>query len=69
MLAVAGAIWLQVQAAASGDAWKMVSVAVYGATLVLLYAISTAYHSVRGRLKRVRVEGLTAERAAEILKP
>lgn len=53
MLALAGAVWLQVQAVASGDAWKMVSVAVYGATLVLLYAISTTYHSVRGRLKRV----------------
>ncbi|KAB2921512.1 MAG: hemolysin III family protein [Dechloromonas sp.] len=53
LLALAGAVWLQVQAVASGDAWKMVSVAVYGATLVLLYAISTTYHSVRGRLKRV----------------
>ena len=27
--------------------------AVYGATLVMLYSISTVYHSVRGRLKRV----------------
>jgi hemolysin III len=53
VLALTGAVWLQVLAAASGDAWKMVSVAVYGATLVLLYAISTTYHSVRGRLKRV----------------
>lgn len=53
LLALAGAVWLQLRAAASGDAWKMVSVAIYGATLVLLYAISTAYHSVRGRLKRI----------------
>lgn len=53
VLALAGAVWLQIQAVASGDAWKMVAVAVYGATLVMLYAVSTVYHSVRGRLKRL----------------
>lgn len=53
VLAVGGAIWLQIRANASGDAWRMGSVAVYGATLVLLYGISTTYHSVRGRLKLI----------------
>ena len=40
-------------AMASGDGWKIFSVAVYGATLVLLYSISTIYHSVRGRAKAI----------------
>ncbi len=53
LLALTGAIWLLVLAAASGDGWKVFSMAVYGATLVLLYSISTLYHSVRGRVKRV----------------
>ncbi len=53
LLALAGAVWLIVIAAASGDPLKTVSVTVYGLTLVTLYSISTVYHSVRGRAKRV----------------
>ena len=53
LLALTGAIWLVVLATASGDGWKVFSMSVYGATLVLLYSISTIYHSVRGRVKRV----------------
>jgi len=53
LLALSGAIWLIVAAALSGDAVKTVSVVVYGVTLVLLYSISTIYHSVRGPLKRI----------------
>ena len=53
LLALCGAIWLIVVAAAGGDLLKTVSVAVYGVTLVMLYSISTIYHSVRGRVKRV----------------
>ena len=53
LLALAGAVWLIVIAAASGDPLKTVSVTVYGLTLVTLYSISTVYHSVRGRVKRV----------------
>ena len=53
LLALSGAIWLIVTAAASGDALKTASVTVYGLTLVTLYSISTVYHSVRGRVKRV----------------
>jgi hypothetical protein len=49
LLALTGAVWLLTIAASSGDAWKIFSVAVYGATLVMLYSISTLYHSVRGR--------------------
>lgn len=52
MLALAGAVSLVVMAALGGDPWKLASVSIYGATLVLLYSISTLYHSLRGRAKR-----------------
>lgn len=51
LLAIAGTVMLIVIAAQSGDPWKIVSVAVYGATLIVLYSASTLYHSVRGRAK------------------
>lgn len=53
LLAVSGALWLLVVATQSGDGWKIFSTAVYGTTLVLLYSISTLYHSVRGRAKNI----------------
>jgi hemolysin III len=53
LAALSGAVWLIVVAAASGDLLKTASVAIYGVTLVMLYSISTVYHSVRGRIKRV----------------
>lgn len=53
LLALTGAVWLVVLAAKGGDAWKIASVTVYGATLVVLYSISTVYHSVRGRIKGI----------------
>ncbi len=49
--AVAGLVVLLLDAVASGDSWKVVSSAVYGATLILLYGASTLYHSVRGAAK------------------
>jgi hemolysin III len=53
VLATIGAVWLLVLASFTGDAWKIVGVAVYGVTLVLLYSISTVYHSVSGPKKRL----------------
>lgn len=53
LLALGGAGWLLTQAIGSGDGWRVFSMAVYGATLVILYSISTVYHSVRGRAKTV----------------
>ncbi len=53
VLALVGAVWLLILAGLDGAPRKIVAVAVYGATLVLLYSISTAYHSVRGRAKVV----------------
>jgi hemolysin III len=52
-LALAGSVVLVVLAAFTGDPWKIVSVSIYGLTLVLLYTFSTLYHSVRGRAKRI----------------
>ena len=51
ILAIPGAIILIVLAALNGAPWKIVSVSIYGATLVLLYSFSTLYHSLRGRAK------------------
>lgn len=53
VLACIGAIWLIVVAGLQGDPWKIVSFSIYGSTLLLLYSISTLYHSTRGRAKRV----------------
>ena len=52
-LALAGAAVLVVLAARGGDPWKVVSVSIYGLTLVLLYTFSVLYHSLRGRAKSV----------------
>ena len=51
LLALAGAVVLIVLGAMKQDAWKIVSFAIYGASLVMLYSASTLYHSTRGRLK------------------
>jgi hemolysin III len=48
VLALAGTAVLVVLAALGGDPWKVVGVAIYGASLVLMYSSSTLYHSVRG---------------------
>jgi hemolysin III len=47
-LAIAGLAILVAFASLSGDAWHIVSVSIYGATLVFLYLFSTLYHSVLG---------------------
>ena len=53
VLSVTGTILLIIMAAAMGDPWKIVSVSIFGATLILLYSASTLYHSLRGRAKRI----------------
>jgi hemolysin III len=53
-LALAGAVVLVVVASRRGDAYRIVSFSVYGATLFLLYLMSTLYHGLSpGRAKRV----------------
>ena len=49
--AAVGSVWLLVIACLDGSPQKIVSAAIYGVTLVLLYSVSTVYHSVRGRPK------------------
>jgi hemolysin III len=53
MLSISGASILITLAAVMGDPWKIVSVSIFGATLILLYSASTLYHSVRGRAKTI----------------
>jgi hemolysin III len=47
LLSIAALVLLVVFATLRGDAWHIVSVSVYGGTLVLLYLASTLYHSIR----------------------
>ena len=53
VLASIGAVCLLVPALWEGEPLKIGSLAVYGGSLVLLYVVSTVYHSVRGRAKVV----------------
>jgi len=53
ILALSGATVLVVVGALQADARKVVSFAIYGTSLVLLYGFSTIYHSTRGRAKAV----------------
>src|SRR3989344_7473967 len=51
--AFVGGVWLIVLASLDGSPWKIVSMAIYAFTLLVLYSASTAYHSVRGRKKAI----------------
>jgi hemolysin III len=53
VLALAGSAVLIVLASLGGDPWKVVSVSIYGLTLVLLYSASVLYHSLSGRARNV----------------
>jgi hemolysin III len=53
VLALVGLIVLIVDAALHGGALKIVSVSIYGASLLTLYTCSTLYHSLQGAAKRV----------------
>ena len=52
-LALIGAVVLIVLASLHGDARRIVSLSIYGASLLALYTFSTLYHSLKGRAKRV----------------
>ena len=53
LLAFAGLLFLIFRGIRSGDPWKLGSFVVYGGMLLALYVISTLYHVVTGRAKRV----------------
>ena len=52
-IALAGLVLLVVQASRLGDPWKIVSFSIYGATLLILYASSALYHSLKGKAKAI----------------
>ncbi len=52
-LSIAALVLLVVFASKYGDGWRIVSLSIYGTTLILLYLASTLYHSFTGkRIKR-----------------
>jgi len=53
LLSAAGFVFLVYLAIAKGGPWKIISFAVYGASLVMLYTFSTLYHTVEGKLKKI----------------
>ncbi|MGI6200600.1 MAG: PAQR family membrane homeostasis protein TrhA [Christensenellales bacterium] len=46
LLSIAALVVGVVFAALYGDAWRVVSAAIYGATLIILYCMSTLYHAI-----------------------
>jgi hemolysin III len=52
-LALAGTVVLLVFASLDGDVRRIVAYTIYGSTLFLLYLISTLYHGLPGRAKKV----------------
>jgi hemolysin III len=52
-LALVGAVVLIVLASLHGDATKIISLSIYGVSLLALYTFSTLYHSLKGRAKQV----------------
>lgn len=54
-LSVAAGVFLIVRAAAHGDVWRLVGVAMFSATLVLLYTASTLYHGARSEVLKRRL--------------
>ncbi|OIQ66735.1 hemolysin-III related [mine drainage metagenome] len=53
VLALAGGVLLIVLAAQHGNARTIIGVSIYSVALVLLYTVSTLYHSLRGRAKDI----------------
>lgn len=54
IFAIAGLVVMIVFASLYGNVWQVVSVSIYGTTLVLLYTMSTLYHSFsKDRVKKI----------------
>jgi hemolysin III len=53
LLGAAGLVLLVVASVRHGDAWHVVSTAIFGSTLVLLYTASTLYHSFSAERMRL----------------
>ncbi len=55
VLSIVALVFMLVRASLYGDAWHVVSVSIFGASLILLYAASTFYHSARDPKIRSRL--------------
>src|SRR5690625_6319421 len=54
LLSIAGLVLLIVYSSFTGDPWKIVSVTIFGVTMLLMYLSSTIVHSLpRGRAKDI----------------
>ncbi len=53
LLSIAGLVLMVVFASIDGDAWKIVSAAIFGSSLILLYSSSTFYHASPPKLKEI----------------
>lgn len=62
LLSIGGLVALVTRALLHGTPWHLVSVSVYAASMIVLYAASTAYHSSRDPALRVRLR--TVDHAA-----
>ncbi len=57
-LSVVGLVLMVFYSGRQGDPWRVVSTAIFGAALVLLYTSSTLYHSFRSERVRQRLQKL-----------
>jgi hemolysin III len=55
LLAIPASILLIVKASIHGDPWQIISVSIYGASLLTLYLASTLYHSAKNEKRRHRL--------------
>ncbi|MBN2637801.1 MAG: hemolysin III family protein [Bacteroidales bacterium] len=55
LLAILATVVLVVKASSTGDPWQIVSVSIYGASMMLLYLASTLYHSAKEPKRRQRL--------------
>ena len=56
LLSIAGFAFLVILGAFKGDGWHIASSIVYGASLVILYAASTIYHSTTDPVRKKRLQ-------------
>lgn len=56
LLGIPAAILIILKASLNGDAWQIVSVSIYSATLLILYLASTLYHAAKDEKRRYRLK-------------
>jgi len=55
LLAIPATVFLIIKASLHGDAWQIVSVSIYGASMITLYLASTLYHAAKDPQRRHRL--------------